>query len=136
MEEDKAMTLIDPQPKLKDLLLATIKAFDVPEWSFLIERIEAESVESFSLSIVVDNPVLFSLCFSNGPVKNLVAPYPCDRDTIKNVLAIWGIDSSNLEKVEICAEPESAVRWSGSGYVTLPTPTGGHFFVTPSEAKA
>ena len=115
------MPLIDPQPKLRRLLLNTLRLLDDGGWGDLSEKIARQGVKSFDLTFTIDAPVVLGFCLCDGEVRQLNTPYP-GHSVVIQILKVWGLDgiSKLSQGFSVYADTGGLVRWRGHGVVVVP----------------
>jgi hypothetical protein len=112
--------IVTHESKLKHLLLQTIRELRPDGWEAITERIVLSEIRSFSFGLTLNTPVLFEITFNSGTaITGLNTPYPGDKAAVK-ILEIWGLSANCLQSVTISAQPDSLVRWRGTGIIGVP----------------
>jgi hypothetical protein len=113
------MTLIDPQPKLRRLLLNTLRLLGDGGWGDLSEKIATQGIKSFVVTIAMEVPSLLNFRFDDGTHCQFNPPYPGDAIAVE-LTRMWGLGDAPLQGFSVYADDGGPVRWMGYGIVVVP----------------
>lgn len=113
--------IIDPQIKLRRLLLKTLRLLDEGGWGGIPEKIVKQGVKYFDLTFMMDAPVMLFFRFDDSNSHQLNAPYP-GGEVVTRILEVWGLDGTEglLQGFSIYVDKRGIVRWKGHGVVIVP----------------
>jgi hypothetical protein len=125
LEEVEPMTItpmvmiINPEPKLRQLLLHTLRLLGEGNWGDVPEKIATQGTKSFAITIAMEVPCLLNFRFDDGTHCQFTPPYPGDAIAVE-LTRMWGLGNAPLQGFSVYADEGGSVRWMGYGIVLVP----------------